>query len=186
VLIVEDEEAEGGHSFVTWGVARGTSARDTTGGRILPAHIRPMGFPDDVEIPLAEARFADLTELGPLDDWQSIEGAAPSAPSDLAADLVKTVIDVALDEGITDPSRERKDDPYPAADLELGLPSGLTEYLREASFLNTVAEGKRTTSKQINFGADPTELFLEKEPVDEDFEECPPAFNLWVTFDGSQ
>jgi hypothetical protein len=186
VLIVEDEEAEGGHSFVTWGVARGTSARDTTGGRILPAHIRPIEFPEDFETPIAKAQFADLTRLGPLSDWQSIEGAAPSAPSDLAADLVKTVIDVALDEGITDPSRERKDDPYPASDLGLNLPSRLTEYLREASFLNTVAEGKRTTSKQIEFGGGPTELFLENEPVGDDLEDPSPAFNLWVTFDESQ
>jgi hypothetical protein len=182
ILVVEDEEAEGGHSFVTWGVARGTSARDTIGRRILPAYVRPV----ELEPLVAEGSFLEFTRLAPLSDWQSIEGAAPSAPSDLAADLVKTVIDVALDEGITDPSRERKDDPYPASNLQFGMPPKLNEYLKKSSFMNTVLEGSRTSSRRIGFGEDPTEVMLHEETIAEDQEDWPPAFNLWVTFDQSE
>ncbi|MCS3953473.1 helicase-related protein [Salinibacter ruber] len=178
VLVVEDEEADGGYSFITWGVARGTGVRDTVGRRILPAYIRPT----DVEEKTAEVSFQDLTTLAPLGDWESLEGAAPSAPSDLAADLVKTVIDIALDQGITERSPERKDDPYPDADLGPDIPSEFADFLKGSSFLNTIIETNRTVSKRPGFGDEPTELML-LQGSEEEAPEGEPAFNLWVTFE---
>jgi len=177
VLILEDEMADGGHSFITWGVARGTGTRDTIGRRILPTYVRPT----DVDDKVAEVSFQDLTKLEPLSDWESLEGAAPSAPSDLAADLVKTVIDIALDQGVTDPSRERKDDPCPDADLGPDIPPELTDFLRESSFLNTIIEGGRTVSRRPDFGEEGTEVALMQESK-EDVPQGEPAFNLWITF----
>lgn len=178
VLIVEDEEADGGYSFITWGVARGTGIQDTIGRKVLPAYVRPT----DVGGKVAEVSFQDLTKLQPLGDWESLEGAAPSAPSDLAADLVKTVIDIALDQGITDLSRERKDDPYPDGDLGPDIPAGLVNFLRESSFVNTIIESGRTASKRPEFGEEPTEIMLMEESA-EDAPDGEPAFNLWVTFE---
>jgi hypothetical protein len=178
VLVAEDEEADGGYSFITWGVARGTGARDTVGRRILPAYIRPT----DVQEKTAEVSFQDLTTLAPLADWESLEGAAPSAPSDLAADLVKTVIDIALDQGITERSPERKDDPYPDADLGPDIPAEFADFLKGSSFLNTIIEGGRTASRRPDFGEEPTEVML-MQGSEEEAPEGEPAFNLWVTFE---
>lgn len=179
VLVVEDDNADGGFAFVTWGVARGTSGRDTTGRRILPAYIRPT----DVDAGTADAHFLELAELEPLDDWQSLEGAAPNAPSELAADLVKTIIDLAVDGEPIEQDRERKDEAYPADDIDADIDDSLIDFLGESSFLNTVIDSQyRPVSARPGFGTEPNRVALSIDPTDPEAD-AEPAFNLWITFD---
>jgi len=180
VLVVEDENADGGFSFVTWGVARETGVQDTVGRRILPVYVRPTHLEDQI----AESNFVELTQLGVLSDWNSLEGAAPAAPSELAADLLKAIIDVAVDGEPINQDRERKGEVVPFDDLTVDLGTPISNILGESSFFNTVIDGQhRPVSRRPQFSSSSTSVKLSKDSGEEDLSTFTPAFNLWVSFE---
>jgi hypothetical protein len=179
VLVVEDEEADGGVSYITWGVARETGAQDTIGRRILPVYIRPT----DLESQIAESNFLELTRMSALSDWNMLEGAAPSAPSELAADLLKAIIDLAVDGERIAQDRERKNEVIPLDDLTVDLGTPITDILNESSLLNTVIDNQQQpVSRRPQFGDGSTRVKLSTDAGKEDRSDKPPAFNLWVSF----
>jgi len=179
VLIIEDEEAVGGYSYLTWGVASHASIHDTDGQRILPTYVRPTNLD-----PLAaQARFVDLADFGLISDLKNVSAGAPTAPSELAADVLKSVIDTAVDGDGIEQGQERNALVFPDVDFDLDLPSPLLDLLRTSSFWNSVIDMQmRPVSRAPDFGKAWTDVRLSIDSADTDLNDQPPGFNLWVSF----
>jgi hypothetical protein len=178
-IFLEDKKADGGVSTVTWAVAMDTSSGDTDGWRILPMKVRPTNL-DEAE---AESSFVDLLSFESLGDWDELNSALPSTPSELADDILTTAIDLAVDGGVEiGRGDEDRDAVVPHHDLPLSIDPALSQFLEKTAFLNSVVDQFETSvSKAPQFGKGSTEVTLIDRPQEE--LETEPAFNLWLSFD---
>lgn len=180
ILLLDDEKAAGGMSILTWGVAAYTGGSDQEGRRLLPVLLRPLsGSSNKTKV---QATFANLTNLSPLESWAEVDTAAPGTPSELADDIIKVVIDTALD-GVTLEREAKQKTPVPANLLPEEMPEHFRRILQDSHLFNVVlGQEDKMKSRKPALGPDGAKFFLSPQNLTLD-QQADVGFNLWVSFD---
>ena len=180
ILLLDDEEAVGGVSILTWGVASYTGGSDQEGRRLLPVLLRPLSKSSNKT--KVQATFANLTNLAPLASWAEVDTAAPGTPSELADDIIKVVIDASLD-GVALKREAKEKTPVPANLLPKEMPEHFRSLLLNSHLFNVVlGQEDKMKSRKPALGPDGARFVLSPESLSFDHE-VDIGFNLWVSFD---